>query len=66
MMLAIAAELDYKVDMLDVKTVFFNADVEEGVFVKMTPDYKTNDKEEVTLGMKLKKNLYGFSQSPNN
>ena len=35
MMLAIAAELYYKVHMLDVQTPFFNANIEEDVFVKM-------------------------------
>ena len=35
MILATAAELDYKVHMLDVQTAFLNADVEEDVFVKL-------------------------------
>ena len=32
----------------------------------MAPDYETNDKAGVPLVMKLKKNLYGFRQSPKN
>ena len=49
MMLAIAAELDYEVNMLNVQTAFLNADVEEDIFVKMAPGYKTNDKAGVHL-----------------
>ena len=64
MMLAIAAELDYEVLMLDVQTAFLNADVEEGVYVKMAPGYETYDKSGVPFVMKLKKSLYGFPQSP--
>ena len=37
MVMAIAAELDYKIQMMGVQTVFLNADVEEEVFVKMPP-----------------------------
>ena len=39
MVLAIAAELDYEVYMLNVQTAFLNADVKEEVFVKMAPGY---------------------------
>ena len=48
-MLAIAAELDFEVHTLNVQTAFLNADVEEGVFIKMAPDYKTNDKQKFLL-----------------
>ena len=40
MMLAIVAEVDYEVLMLDVQTAFLNADVEEEVYVKMAPGYE--------------------------
>ena len=52
--------------MLDLKTTFLDADVEEGVFVKMAPVYKTNDKAGVPLVIKLKKSLYGLRQIPKN
>ena len=55
-----AAESDYKVYMLDLQTAFLNADVGEDVFIKMASGYETNDKAEVNLVMKLKKNLYGL------
>ena len=52
--------------MLDVQTVFLDADVEEEVFVKMVPGYETYDKGDVHFVMKLKKSLYGLRQSPTN
>ena len=66
MMLAIVAELDYEVLMLDVQTAFLNADVEKEVNVKMAPGYETYDKSGVLFVMKLKKSLYGLRQSPKN
>ena len=66
MTLTIAAELDYKVLMLDVQTVFLNADVEEEVYVKMAPGYETYDKSGDPFVMKLEKSLYGLQQSPKN
>ena len=66
MMLAIAAELDYEVLMLDVQTAFLKADVEEKVYVKMAPGCETYDKSGVPFVMKLKKSLYGLRQSPMN
>ena len=65
-MLAIAAELDYEVLMLDMQTAFLNADVEEEVYVKMAPGYETYDTSGVPFVMKLKKSLYGLRRSPKN
>ena len=53
-MLAIAAELDYDIFMLDILTAFLNADVEDDVFAKMAPGYEIADKSGVPLVMKLK------------
>ena len=66
MMLAIAAELDYEVQMLDAQTVFLSVDIEEDVIVKMAPGYKTNDEARFRLVIKLKKSLYGLRQRPEN
>ena len=66
MMLTIAAELDYEVHVLDVHTVFFNADVKENVYINMTPGYNTNSKAGVPLIMKIKKRFYGLRQSSKN
>ena len=66
MMLAIAAELDCEVLMLDVQTAFLNVDVEEEVYIKMAPGYETYDKSGAPFVLKLKKSLYGLRQSPKN
>ena len=64
MVLAIAAEMDWEVRQLDVKTAFLYADIEEEVFVAEPPGFETNDKEKGLLVMKLGKSLYGLAQSP--
>ena len=43
--LAIAAEMDWKVRQLDVKTAFLYADIEEEVFLAEPPGVETNDNE---------------------
>ena len=60
MMLAIVAEHDYEVLMLDVQTAFLDADVKKEVYVKIPPGYETYDKSGTPVVMKLKKNLYGL------
>ena len=64
MVLAIAAEMDWEVRQLDVKTAFLYADIEEEVFVAEPPGFETNDKEKGLLVMKLGKSLHGLAQSP--
>ena len=64
MVLAIAAEMDWEVRKLDVKTAFLYADIEEEVFVAEPPGFETNDNENVLLVVKLGKILYGLAQSP--
>ena len=64
MILAIAAELDYEVYMLEVQTAFLNADVGGEVCVKIVPGYERSNESGVPLVMKLKKILYGLRQSP--
>ena len=60
MVLAIAAEMDWEVRQVDVKTAFLYADIEE-VFVAEPPGFETNDNEKVLLVMKLGKSLYAVS-----
>ena len=64
MMPAIAAELDYELFMLDVQTSFLNADVEEGVYVKLAPGYETCDKSGVAFGINLRKVSAVFDKAP--
>ena len=66
LVLAIAAELDYEVYMLDVQTALLNADVEDEAFVKIPPGHERGNESGVPLVMKLKKSLYGLWQSPKN
>ena len=47
MVLAIAAEMDWVVVKLDVKTAFLYADVEEEVFVEAAPGVERTDKDGV-------------------
>ena len=65
MVLVVTAELDYEFYMLDVQTVFFNADVQKNVFIKMAPGYERSNESGVPLVIKLYKSLYGLRQSPN-
>ena len=53
MVLAIAAEMDWEVRQLDVKTAFLYADIEEEVFAAEPPGFETNDNKKGLLVMKL-------------
>ena len=66
MVLATAAERNWEVVQLDVKTAFLNEDIEENVFVEMAPGYETTNRKRVQLAMKLGKSLYGLAQSLQN
>ena len=66
MVLAIAAEQDWGVIQLDVKTAFLYADIEKGVFVEMAPGFEVSDKKGVRHVMKLEKSLYRLAHSPLN
>ena len=66
MLLTIAAEMDWEVVQLDVKTAFLYADIEEEVFVEAAPGFERTDKDGVQLLVKLRKSLYGLAQSPGN
>ena len=61
MMLTIAAEMNWEVVQLDVKTAFLYADNEEDVFVEMAPGHETTNRKGVQLVMKLGKSLYGLA-----
>ena len=49
MVLAIAAEMNWEVHELDVKTASLHADIEDGVFVAEPPRVETNDNEKDLL-----------------
>ena len=60
MVLAIAAEVKYKIYMMNFQTTSIHADVEGEGLVKMPPGYERSSKVGVSLVMKLKENFYGF------
>ena len=64
MVLAIAAEFEFKCWQLDYNTAFLNAKVEEEVYVKMAPGYEEFNNDGVLMAMRLLKSLYGLRQSP--
>ena len=53
MVLAIAAETDWEVVQLDVKTAFLYGDIEEEVFVEAGTGFERTDKDGVQLLMKV-------------
>ena len=68
MVLAIAAEMNWEVRQLDVKTAFLYDGIEEDVFVAEPPGVETQVKNGVPFVMKLfiGKSLYGLAQIPGN
>lgn len=66
MVLAIAAEKIVEVYYVDVQTAFLLAEVDEGIYVKMTPGYETTHETVVQLVMRLGKSPYRQAKCPPN
>ena len=62
MILAIATNRGWQVHHLDVKTAFWNGDLEEEVYVSQPEGFEVKGKEKHVL--KLSKALYGLRQAP--
>lgn len=60
MILAIAAEMDFKIQQFDVKTAFLNDDLKEEIYMRQ-PEGFEGDSKQVCV---LKNSLYGLKQSP--
>ena len=62
LLLALAAQEDWKVHHMDVKSAFLNGDLTEEVYVEQPVGYEKKDEEGKVY--KLKKALYGLKQAP--
>ncbi|KAM0925571.1 hypothetical protein ACQ4PT_004106 [Festuca glaucescens] len=62
LLLALAAQEDWKVHHMDVKSTFLNSDLTEEVYVEQPIGYEKKGEEEKVY--KLKKALYGLKQAP--
>jgi hypothetical protein len=62
MVLAIAAQHNWKVYQMDVKSAFLNEYLEEEVYVQQPPGYEVRGQEDKVY--RLKKALYGLKQAP--
>lgn len=62
MIFALAAEKEWVVFQLDVKSAFLHGDLEEDVFVEQPKGFEVE--EESSKVFKLKKALYGLKQAP--
>ena len=62
LILAMAANRGWEVHHLDVKTAFFNGELEEEVYVSQLEGYAVKGKEQYVF--KLSKALYGLRQAP--
>uniref|UniRef100_A0A2N9G0L4 Integrase catalytic domain-containing protein n=1 Tax=Fagus sylvatica TaxID=28930 RepID=A0A2N9G0L4_FAGSY len=59
--LALVAHFDLELQQMDVKTVFFNGDLEEEVYIKQPEGFPSSDGEQLVC--KLKKSIYGLKQA---
>ncbi|KAL6326941.1 hypothetical protein AAG906_012625 [Vitis piasezkii] len=62
MLLALAAQKDWKIYQLDVKSAFLNGYLEEEIFVEQPEGFAVKEKEDKVS--QLKKTLYGLKQVP--
>ena len=57
-LLVLAAQYDYELDQLDVKTAFLHGDLEEEIYITQPLGFKVARKEKLVC--KLEKSLYGL------
>ena len=62
MFLAVAAQLNYKIFQMDVKSAFLNGELEEEVYMEQPDGFILGDDENKVC--RLKKALYGLKQAP--
>ena len=57
--MSLAANLDWELHQLNIKNAFLNGDLEEEIFMRISPGFEEKGKV-----CKLIKSLYGLKQSP--
>ncbi|TYK18672.1 Retrovirus-related Pol polyprotein from transposon TNT 1-94 [Cucumis melo var. makuwa] len=62
LLIALAAQNNWKIFQMDVKSAFLNGYLEEEVYLEQPPGYSVKGQEDKVL--KLKKALYGLKQAP--
>ncbi|KAG8485839.1 hypothetical protein CXB51_019238 [Gossypium anomalum] len=62
LLVALAAQMEWKIHQLDVKSAFLNGFLEEEIYVEQPEGFKVLHKEDMVY--KLKKALYGLKQAP--
>ncbi|KAL0545154.1 hypothetical protein IC582_020300 [Cucumis melo] len=62
LLIALAAQNNWKIFQMDVKSAFLNEYLEEEVYLEQPPGYSVKGQEDKVL--KLKKALYGLKQAP--
>jgi Reverse transcriptase (RNA-dependent DNA polymerase) len=62
LLISVAAQSEWSIYHMDVKSAFLNGVLEEEVYVKQPLGYMKSGKEQKVL--KLKKALYGLKQAP--
>ena len=62
MFLAYAANKNFKVYQMDVKSAFLNGELEEEVYIEQPKGFPLTTKKDMVC--KLKKALYGLNQAP--
>ena len=62
LLLALAAQLRWKVYQFDIKSAFLNGELEEEVYVSQPEGFVIDGKEEKVY--RLRKALYGLKQAP--
>lgn len=62
LIISLAAQNEWKIYQMDVKSVFLNGFLEEEVYIEQPQGYEVKGQEEKVL--KLKKALYGLKQAP--
>eukprot|EP00253_Pinus_taeda_P026703 PITA_26703 len=61
-MLALLAQMGWKIHQMDVKTAFLNGTIEEEVYIEQPEGFKTFDRDSHVC--RLKRALYGMKQAP--